>query len=365
MSFIDSLFGKKEKSVLGVDIGSSSLKVVQLRKERGQAVLETYGELSLGPYGGGEVGQATNLSAEQVTETLLDLLREAKVTTKHCGVSIPYARSLLTLVELPYRADPKEQKTVIELEARKYIPVPIAEVQLDWFIVPARDPSQSREESAGGMAASGGKVNVLLVAVHNDELTLLQNIVKGAGLSASFYEIEIFSTIRAVVPEPVKPVMVLDVGAASTKAYVVEHGVVAISHAISAGSQDITRAISISGNVSIAAAEALKKREGLGDGGAFGSPELVFSRIFAEARRVLMQYETEHKKSVASIILTGGGGVTKELGAYAKNVFSIDVQVADPFAKTEAPAFMRPVLAEIGPEFAVAVGLALRELGED
>lgn len=356
MSFLDNIFAKKGKSVLGVDIGSSSLKVVQLRKEKGQAVLETYGELALGPYGGGDVGQATNLSADQVTETLKDLLREAKVTTKSCGVSIPYSRSLLTLVDLPYRADPKEQKTVIELEARKYIPIPASEVQLDWFIVPETDPSQN--------VAVRGKVEVLVVAVHNDELSLLQRVMIGVGLSASFYEIEIFSTIRAVVDEPMKPVMVLDVGAASTKVYVVERGVVALSHAISAGSQDITRAIAISGNVSIARAEALKKEEGIGGDSALGSPELVFSRIFSEARRVLMQYETAHKKSVTSIVLTGGGGVTKELGTYAKSIFSIDVRVADPFAKTEAPAFMRSILEDIGPEFAVAVGLALRKLDE-
>lgn len=357
MAFFDFLFAKKEQSVLGVDIGSSSLKVVQLRKEGGKAILETYGELALGPYGGGEVGQATNLSAEQVTETLKDLLREAKVTTANCGVSVPFARSLLSLVELPYRKDKEEQKTVIELEARKYIPVPMSEVQLDWFVVPKMDPSEQEDERK--------TVDVLIVAVHNDELALLQNVIAGAGLSASFYEIEIFSTIRAVVDEPIRPVMVLDIGAASTKTYVVEHGVVALSHAISTGSQDITRAISISSGVSLARAEALKKEKGLGNGDApLGSPELVFSRIFSEARRVLMQYETSHKKSVVSIVLTGGGGVTKELAAYAKNTFSIDVRVADPFIKTEAPAFMRPVLEEIGPEFAVAVGLALRKLEE-
>lgn len=363
MSFFSGLFAKKEKSVLGLDIGTSSLKIVQLRKEHGQAVLETYGELSLAPYGGGEVGQATSLPTEQIIETLKDLLREAKVTTKNCGVSIPYARSLLTLVELPYRADPKEQRTVIELEARKYIPVPISEVQLDWFVVPEVNTTQSPEGKTAE-PTQGVRVNVFLVAVHNDELTLLQTIAAGAGLTASFYEIEIFSTIRAVIDEPVKPVMVLDVGAASTKVYVVEHGVVALSHAISVGSQDITRTIAASGNVSIAQAEQLKKSEGLKDGGALGSSELVFSRIFSEVRRVLMQYETMHKKSITSIIFTGGGGVTKELGVYAKSIFSIDVHVADPFAKTEAPAFMRPVLEEIGPEFAVAVGLALRKLEE-
>ena len=355
MSFLDSLFAKKEKSVLGVDIGSSSLKVVQLRKEGGKAILETYGELALGPYGGGEVGQATNLPPEQIIESLRDLLREAKTTTASCGVSIPFARSLLSLVELPYRKNAQEQKTVIELEARKYIPVPMSEVQLDWFIVPKIGPS----EKADGQET----VEVLIVAVHNDELALLQDVVKGAGLAASFYEIEIFSTIRAVVDEPVKPVLVLDIGAASTKVYVVEHGVVALSHAISAGSQDITRAIAVASGLSISRAEAVKKEEGLGGAGQ-GNPELVFSRIFSEARRVLMQYETAHNKSVSSIVLTGGGGVTKSLSAYANNTFSIDVRVADPFSKTEAPAFMRSVLEEIGPEFAVAVGLALRKLDE-
>lgn len=363
MAFLDSFFAKfaqKEKSVLGVDIGSSALKVVQLRKESGKAVLETYGELALGPYGGSEVGQATNLSADQIAETLRDLLREARVTTRSCGVSIPFARSLLTLVNLPYRADPKEQKTIIELEARKYIPVPISEVQLDWFIVPDSDPSRA----GTGTPPPNATVEVLLVAVHNDELALLQKVVADTGLTASFYEIEIFSTIRAAIDEPVKPVMVLDVGAASTKTYVVEHGVVALSHSISTGSQDITRAIAISDNISIASAEALKKEKGLAIRDQQNSPELVFSRIFAEARRVLIQYETEHKKSISAIVFAGGGGVTKELGTYAKNTFSIDVHVADPFRKTEAPAFMRPVLEEIGPEFAVAVGLALRKLEE-
>ena len=358
MSFFGNIFAKKEKSVLGIDIGSSSLKVVQLRKEHGKAVLETYGELALGPYGGAEIGQATNLSSEQIAETLVDLLHEAKVTTKSCGVSIPFARSLLTLVELPYRRDPKEQKTIIELEARKYIPVPVSEVQLDWFIVPDINPSNENED------AKNKNVQVLVVAVHNDELSSLQSIIGGAGLSASFYEIEIFSTIRAVAEESVKPIMVIDVGAASTKIYVVEHGIVAFSHAISAGSQDITRAIAVSSNISIARAEILKKEQGIEGAGTLGSPELVFSQIFSEVRRVLMQYETAHNKSITTIILTGGGGVTKELGVYAKNVFSIEVRVADPFAKTEAPAFIRPVLQEIGPEFAVAVGLALRKLSE-
>lgn len=360
MSFLSKLFGdaKKTKSVIGVDIGSSSLKVVQLRREGGVAVLETYGELALGPYAGVEVGQATNLPAIKIAETLNDLLREANVTTKDAGISIPFSRSLLTLIELPRRDSAEEQKTVIELEARKYIPVPVTEVQLDWFIIP---------EALSEGAPPSPKVQVLLVAVHNDELALLEGVVRGSALTASFYEIEIFSTIRSVVDEPVKPVLVLDIGASATKVYVVEHGVVALSHNIPSGGQDVTRTIATSQGITVGNAEVLKKAHGFKkEEGTYDqrSIELVFSRIFEEAKRALSQYETTKNKKVSCLVLTGGGGVTKELEAYAKGFFSVDVRVADPFGKTQAPAFMRPVLQAIGPEFAVAVGLALRKLEE-
>lgn len=360
MSFLSKLFSstKKSRSVIGVDIGSSSIKVVQLRREGGTAVLETYGELALGPYSGGEVGTATNLSATKIAESLKDLLREANITSADAGISIPFSRSLLTLVTLPKRDSADEQKTVIELEARKYIPVPVSEVQLDWFILPDALPEG---------AEPAAKVQVLLVAVHNDELKLLEQVVSQSGLAASFYEIEIFSTIRSVVDEPVKPVMVLDIGASATKVYVVEHGVVALSHNIPQGGQDVTRTIATANQLPIAKAERLKKEHGM-DAKTGGydrkTIETVFTRIFEEARRALTQYEQSQRKAISSIILTGGGGVTKHLGGFAQSLFSVNVTIADPFSKAQTPAFMQPVLKEIGPEFAVAVGLALRKLEE-
>lgn len=363
MSFLSNIFGeKKSKSVLGIDIGSSSLKVVQLRREGQVAVLETYGELALGPYAGGQVGQATNLPADKIAETLKDLLRESKVTTNDCGISIPFSRSLLRLLTLPRRDDPNEQRTMVQLEARKYIPVPVSEVQLDWFVVP--EPiSEGKEPS--------DKMHILLVAVHNDELALLQGVIQEAQLAASFFEIEIFSTIRSVVNEPVKPVLILDIGASATKVYVVEHGVVALSHNIPQGGQDVTRSIAAAANLSLEQAELQKKEHGFRAASAQNNPafkrdtiEIIYSRLFEEAKRALSQYETANQKSVSGLILTGGGGVTRELAGYAQEFFSIPVQLANPFAKTQAPAFIQPVLAEIGPEFAVAVGLALRKLEE-
>jgi type IV pilus assembly protein PilM len=353
-SFFSFLFPKKQHSVLGVDIGTSAIKIVQLKSKDGKAVLETYGELGLAPAGGGEVGQAKHLAPQQIAENLKDLMREAKVTTTRAGVAIPFNRSLLSVVTLPKRPE-EEMKTMIPIEARKYIPVSIEEVQLDWFIIPPR-----HEENTD-------KVEVLIVAVHKDALSELDGAVTAAGLTPSFYEIEIFSTVRAVVDEPTKPVMVIDVGASATNMYVVERGIVVMSHSMPKGGQDATQALAASSSVSFGEAETWKKKIGFTSTGAPEKYhprqlEITYSGIFAEARRVLVSFESETKRSIARIVLTGGGSVIRSIEEIAKSVFTTPLSTADPFSKVEAPAFMSPILKDIGPEFSVALGLALRQL---
>src|SRR3990167_7165533 len=115
---INSFFSKKGGSVLGIDIGTSSIKLVQLKRKGGKAILETYGEISLGSYAGFEIGRSTNLSTDKVSEALRDLIGEANVTTNDCGLSIPVSSSLITFIKLPQTAE-KQLQTVIPMEARK------------------------------------------------------------------------------------------------------------------------------------------------------------------------------------------------------------------------------------------------------
>src|SRR3989344_359975 len=147
--FIGSFTTKKSQSVLGIDIGSSSIKIVQLSRKNGHAVLETYGELALGPYAGKSVGEATNLPQEKIIEAIADMLKEKEVnvTTRVCGVAIPFASSLMAVIEMP--AMPvKQLESMIPIEARKYIPVPISEVTLDWYIIP-KDRNPDTEQEVG------------------------------------------------------------------------------------------------------------------------------------------------------------------------------------------------------------------------
>lgn len=376
---IVDLFKKSGDSVIGIDIGSSSVKIVQLRKKAGQAVLETYGELALGPYSGLEIGRATHLPADKLSEALNDVLRESNTTTKKCGIAIPLPSSMVSLIEMP-AVPPSQLATMIPLEARKYIPVPISEITLDWWVIPQDDSKAGvigANESLGpggtvaevsSMMPISSKVDVLVVAIHNEAINKYQDIVRKTALESSFFEIEIFSTMRAVLAEENATVMIFDLGAASAKLYIIDRGIIRISHTINRGSQDITLAMSRSLNVSVAEAENIKrnfgleyKRDGV-DVVQIISATLNF--IFSEANKVLLNFERRYNKPISNVILTGGGINLKGFYKMAEAGFQAPIVVADPFSKLQAPAFLNPMLKGAGPEFAVAIGIALRKLQE-
>lgn len=363
-----SLFGKKSRSVIGVDIGSSSIKVVQLKKEKGVASLETYGEIALGPYANLEIGRSTSLGVNKLAEALIDLVRESSVTTKSAGFSIPFASSLLTFIQMP-SVDTKQLNKMIPIEARKYIPVPINEVMLDWFVLPDTGSTREakKEDKDKAKIETIGNTDVLLVAIHNEVLNNYKTIVELSGLRNDFFEIEIFSTIRAVLEQNITPEMIIDIGASTTKVYIVEHGIIRVSHIINRGSQDITVNLSKSLGIPVTKAEELKRSRGLLE--VEDAKEdiksialLTLDYIFSDANRVLLNYQKKYRKNVGRAILTGGGSVMKGVAGLAKERLETEVALGDPFSRVDTPAFLEGVLGEVGPEFSVAVGLALRKL---
>jgi type IV pilus assembly protein PilM len=362
-SLLSSIF-KKETSVLGVDIGSSAIKVVQVRKKRGKAVLETYGELALGPYAGIEVGRAANLPPAKIIEAIKDILRESKTTTTAVGVALPLSSSLITFISIPPVPD-KQVGDVIAIEARKYIPVPLAEVLLDWSVIPKEESYVSDEKAE---TAEKQTRDVLIVAIHNEYIANYQSIMAGSGLQPSFYEIEIFSSIRSVVEQGMSTTMIIDMGARATKLYIVERGILRSSHIINKGSQDITLALSKAMSISVAEAENLKRVHGLKGGQEYKElTEIItvnLDYVFYEANSTLLNYQKKFAKNISKVILTGGGVLLKGFTELAKISFQTDVVYANPFAKLETPAFLAEEFAQAGPEFAVAIGTALRRLAE-
>ncbi len=368
-NFLDSLKGifssDQNKSVLGVDIGPSSIKMVQLKKKKGRAILETYGELSLGPYAETEVGRATNLSADKLSQALTDLLRESNATTNKAGLSIPMGSSLVSFIKLP-NVDEKQLSQMVPLEARKYIPVPISEVSLDYLVIP-KNESIASEYQNGEQKVEDNTIDVLLVVIHNDAMQKNRDISRLSKLDTSFSEIEIFGSMRSVLEPGTAPQMIIDFGSNSTKIYIVERGILRTSHMVARGSQDITLAISKSLSISVEEAEKIKRERGLitKPDAAVDTNEvtsLTLDFIFAEVGRIVLNYQKKNQKNISKIFLTGGGSLLKGLREKAESSFSIPVVLADPFGKVEYPAFLESVLKEAGPSFAVAIGLALRRL---
>jgi len=362
---IKSSTGPREKSAVAIDFGSSSAKVVQLRKEKGRAILETYGGLACGPYAGLSVGQATNLPLEKMTELLRDLFREANVTAKVGAMAIPLRNSLLVSAEMP-EVEEEKLAEMIPIEARKYVPLPISEVVLDWQIMPKSLADDKMSETSDGRKTFGRKMEVLIASIQKDIIRLYQEISQKLNLGVGVFEIETFSSIRAVMTNDLSATAILDIGAGTSKIAVVDYGVVRVSHTIAKGSQDITVSISKSLSVPFSKAEEIKRKFGLlGDvdnGELLKSISPTVEYIFAEAAKTMVQYQKEYKRAIDKIILIGGGAMMKGINEVAREVIGLPVVMGAPFDKVEAPIFLNNVLKETGPEFAVAIGLALRKL---
>ncbi len=364
---------KKNQSVLGIDIGSSAIKIVQIKKQRGKVVLETYGELALGPYAGIEVGRATSLTPDKIADALKDILREAKTTTSEAGVALPLSSSLISFVTLPQVED-KQLAEVIAIEARKYIPVPMNEVMLDWSIIPREDslsPADLVNEEKTNTSSTPvprQHQDVLVVAILNEYISNYQDIVKRAGIQSSFFEIELFSSIRAIIEPGIHGVMIIDMGARATKLYIVERGILRSSHILDKGSQDITLALSKALSVSINEAENMKRTYGLKGGPEYKElTEIItinLDYVFYEANATLLNYQKKYNKNISKIVLTGGGVLIKGFIDLARISFQTEVVYGNAFGKLQTPAFLSEQFLNAGPEFAVAIGTALRRLSE-
>jgi len=352
-----SAFNAK-KSVLGLDIGSSFVKLVQLRKEQERAILETYGEIALGPYAKMKIGQNVKLPPDMVAQAVKDLMKESNSKTDTARVSIPLKSSFVKIITLPFSHEKNISTEVVAMEARRHIPIPVSEVALDWWVIP---------ESENDLKKGGEKeTEVLLVAIHNDIIREYKDIISKAGLTASSFEIESFSLVRSGISRGSPTIAVMDIGSAAVKMAIVDYGVMKSSVLINKGSQDLTLALSQSLGVDFAKAEDMKREIGLSDlpehQDIVAVMEPILDYIFHEAAVFLKDFQNKYGRSASKVIFSGGGSLLKGLAGYGVKKLTIEVEYANPFGKTEHPAFLSGVLRGVGPDFSVATGLALGEL---
>ena len=366
LSKISSFGSGADNSAVGIDIGSSAIKVVEIKIKGGKTILETYGSIALGPFDNLDAGRVTNLSVEKISKALKEVLKQSGVTATSTAFSIPVQSSLIFTVSLPSQVKESEISSIIPTEARKYIPLPITEVSLDYFILPKKEPSFEETNNPDLPSILPENTEVLVVAIQNDAISKYRSIVSQCSLEAGFFEIEIFSSIRANFEHELSLVLLMDFGASSTKLSLVEFGMVKNHHTINRGGADISSSISKSLDIPFSKAEEMKKEFGL-----FENPteksladiiKVHVDYIFSETNNVLLSYEKKYNRTISKVIFSGGGSLLKGLKEVASNNFRAEIEIGHPFSKVGAPEFLGKVLETTGPEFAVALGLALRKL---
>ncbi len=343
------------KKVVGIDFGASSIKVVELEKRDEVVVLSSYGELQLGPYGESDMGKPTALEQPKKVEALVDIMREANIQAKNGVLALPLSSSFVTVMDLT--AEPEEDiSSRVRVEARKYIPVPISDVTLDWSEL-------TNIEAEAGISNITVQREILVAAIQNESLAQMNELMQSISMVSQPSEIELFSTIRAINKETDETVAIIDLGARTSKMYIADKGLLKHIHRAHAGGTHATEKIAKTLNVPFTEAENIKRNYREGEEGSKEIKKVFvsnFERPMQEFRRVLEQYEKNHSKKVTRVVLSGGSAAFPAMPNFASYMFDRDVSRANPFNKVAYPAFMEDVLTEIAPTFTVALGSAMR-----
>ena len=361
-------FSRKVRRQLGVDIGTSGIKIVELERDGSFLTLTNYGLMDGSDFFGEMPGNSNmpaglKMSENEIASTLKQLLAVTKVKTKEAVMSIPIFSSFLTVMELP-GLNIKELENAIPFEAKSYIPVPLAEVVLDWLIVSPKNIQSAVPDPA---VPTPQKVTVLLIAVPKEVVSKYQRIAAEAGLNLASLEAESFSLARALVGNDLGTIMLVDFGARNTNLTILDQGSIFMSHSADLSGKEITKAVSHSLNVAPTRAEELKKVSGVSaTGEAKGLAQVIspfIDKLVIEMERMNNLFFKKENKKIEKIILTGGSSGLPGLAEYLSRNLGVEVLVGNPFGRIKFESALEPVLRrDLASSLAVAAGLAMREL---
>jgi len=351
------------KRFLGIDIGTSYVKVVEIYKSGRLKKLENYGQVSSAvfqrrPFRTSDKS-TLRLSNQDIAQAIMSIIDEAEMKTRQAIFSIPDFSSFFTSFELPPMTR-EELPEAVGYEARQHIPLPLPDVVLDWQIIRSR-PVEGKKIS----------FKILLVAVPNDVVSQYQEIARLSQLELVALEAEVFSLMRALSKnnKGMGPTAIVDIGAKTTTCTVVDEEVIKTSHSFDMSGNDLTAALAKGFEINFDEAEKIRKQYGVKfdakeDSQAVREVMLpLVETIVKEIKDVLDNFRQQEKKEVKKIIIVGGTALLPGLKEYFQQFFDgKEIEIGNPFAGLSHPAVLSETLAEMGPSFAIATGAALRGL---
>lgn len=336
--------------MVGIDIGSKTIKIVELQKEGAGFNLAASGIVG---YSGNTVDKMTDEKDFAALGAVIKKLHaEAGVGSKDVVISIPEQLVFTRTIKFPLLTD-SEIASAVKWESEQYIPIPVNEAIIQHTIL-------SRNEKS-----SPPEVIVLLVAAPRQVVERYVKVVESAGLTPVAVETELIALTRALAPAD-KTVLLVDLGANSTDIAIASQSMLSFSRSIPIAGEAFTRAVSQGLGISAVQAEEYKKTYGLEssqlEGKIKGALDPVLRMVVDEIKKAVNYYQSEEKgESPNAIIISGGTSGMPQIISMFSSLLSMEVLVGNPFSKVAVEPETATKLAPYAPLYAVAVGLALRD----
>ena len=351
-------FGSKEY-LLGLDIGSGSVKALQLKEAKGKLKVERFGMKSLPAE---MIVDGAIMDGLGVVTAIKELAGEQKLRIKDVALSISGTSVIVKKIALPHMPEEELEKQ-IKFEAEQYIPFDINDVYLDFHILAQEEP---RGEGQAEM-------EVLLVATKKDKLNDYANAVREAGLTPKVVDVDAFAIENMYCANydvvPAELTALVNIVASVMNINILKGGVSVFTRDITTGGNRYSERIQQDLGLSLDDAEAAKKGRypGVNEAALNEAIAAVDMEVATEIGRSFDYFRTTSPEAdIARIVVCGGCSKTKSLPARISEQVGIETSVANPFAKLDATGLkMSPEeLAEVAPDAAVVVGLALRREGD-
>ena len=343
-------------SYMGIDIGSTGIKIVELKKENNKIKLANYGFSESEKL---EIADWRN-NPEFSAKVIKKIIREAGMGAQSAISALPtfsVFSSILNLSDI----SKKDIDSAVRWEAKKVIPLPLEDMILDWKEINTDLKRENKEKN------SGNNIKVLLTGAPRVLVKKYIEIFKLAKINLLSLETETFSLIRSLLGNDKSIIMLVEIGASTTDVSVVDLAIPILNRSIDVGGEKITETIAKNLNISMDKSEQFKYDLGVSsinshDGNAPKAIINAISPIVNEIKYAVNHFQDKSNKKIEKIVLSGGSALLPNLTEYLAGILDMKVIIGDPWSRVSYPKELKPLLQEIGPRLAVAIGLAIREL---
>ena len=345
------MFGGRQKSIVGLDIGSHSIKAIVLDDSKSGLVLKSLGVANLPPEA---IIDGNIENKDMVIGGVKNLIKSQKIKVKNVCTSISGYSVIIKKINLP-RTTREELSENIEVEAEQFIPFDISEVNVDFQILDEEDDS-------------GPQMEVILAAAKKEAIKNYMEIMEAVGLKATVVDVDVFALENAFTfnhPEKMGTVALIDIGANKMNINVIKDGVSLLTKDAAMGGARITGEIQDRFDLDFNEAEAIKI--GAVDPPDSGVVAEVIGRAVqnwvAESRRTIDFLMASYPgEKLREIFLSGGSSRIEGLAKYFQQELNVPVSVFNPFEKIgfDRKVFDPEYIDYMGPQATICLGLALR-----